>query len=140
MIIRVEGRTNYNIYYKGSRKCGEATENMKDKRGMISQAVKSGYGDHDRAKCEHVRLRTKLACCGLSGPGEGPQITASYGIHFTKVRFTNIYYNFIVIRKNIMDLMRGFFFVPKYNVMIFVKIYKRTQVPNLLKTISLTSA
>lgn len=70
-IIRVEGRTNYRIYYRGSRKCGEATENMKDMRGMISQAVKLGYGERDRAKCERVRPRTELACCGLSGPGEG---------------------------------------------------------------------
>lgn len=42
-----------------------------------------------------------------------------------------------------MDLMRvlwWFFFSYKYNVMIFMKIHKRTQVPNLLKTVALTSA
>lgn len=62
------------IYYRGNRKSGEARENLTDMKGMISQAVKLGCGEHDREKCECVRPRIKPSLGGLSGPDERPEL------------------------------------------------------------------
>lgn len=76
---------------------------MKDMKGMISQAVKLGCGEHDREKCEYVRPRIKTSLCGLSDPDEGPELLPHMA-PISQQSDSHICYSFIVIRKLLWTL------------------------------------